>query len=361
MRRMRIHPASVLSILAALAIACTETAVPETLPDGPGLISFNAFAEDLSETKAILDGDNFSTDGNCITVYDKLTVSGNPDHDMYIDGRTAEYHPLIEDGAVTQWNFPDGNGGYRKYWWTKHGTHSFTVFTSRYTDGDTVHNLDGHLDSATYDEDTEELTVTGTLDLDRQFDFCYAHHSRNLDDVNDLNPKRPVALDMKHLFAAVQFNIMNLVPDRQPAVTELTISDIYRKGTAAISKPAGTTGSTAAVSYDLSSNGNIRADITSDNILTPSVLKNLLAGIGTIGSDGCLLVWPHTNDQLNGATATVEISSPADSYNFSLVTANVTRWDAGNKYIYNIYIQDNYISFSVKVVDWKTDEIILEE
>ena len=57
----------------------------------------------------------------------------------------------------------------------------------------------------------------------------------------------------------------------------------------------------------------------------------------------------------------MEISSPADSYNFSLVTPNVTRWDAGNKYIYNIYSQDNYISFSVKVVDWKTDEIILEE
>jgi hypothetical protein len=42
--------------------------------------------------------------------------------------------------------------------------------------------------------------------------------------------------------------------------------------------------------------------------------------------------------------------------------ANVNNWQAGYKYTYNINVGDNYIIFeSVDVVDWITDDLILEE
>lgn len=42
-------------------------------------------------------------------------------------------------------------------------------------------------------------------------------------------------------------------------------------------------------------------------------------------------------------------------------TGDAAQWNAGNKYIYNIYIKDNYISFALEVVPWEIDDVILEE
>ena len=63
--------------------------------------------------------------------------------------------------------------------------------------------------------------------------------------------------------------------------------------------------------------------------------------------------WPYDSDWEwdNPVSVTFNLASKGD----------VNNWRAGRKYIYNINIHDNRISFSVKVVPWIEDEIILDE
>ena len=97
-------------------------------------------------------------------------------------------------------------------------------------------------------------------------------------------------------------------------------------------------------------------------------------GADKYGEDGFILIWPHTIADFSRATATLtyqmetwhrrdgwEWDNPV-SVTFNLASkGDVNNWRAGRKYIYNINIHDNRISFSVKVVPWIEDEIILDE
>ena len=95
-------------------------------------------------------------------------------------------------------------------------------------------------------------------------------------------------------------------------------------------------------------------------------------GADKYGEDGFILIWPHTIADFTRITATLYFQTyergssywtwvdhrvPIDLVN----KGDVNNWRAGRKYIYNINIHDNRISFSVKVVPWIEDEIILDE
>ena len=405
--------------MAVVSCRKTEVEVNGGLDSGESVsegvpMTFSVSAEAHQSTKAVLvpddspDGNKLSIAGNQITVYDRLTVAGN--FDMYINGRAAQYDadPVYDpaDGSVIHpgWYFykEDAESGQLEkypYYWTGSGVHSFTGFVSKYqydaaaivtldnNVGLTVHDavMSGKTSEVISDDDilnddekypasalyynasTESLIIKEwKLSTVNQFDFMYAHHTRDLEDINELDPYRPVPLQMKHLFAAVQFNVVNLVPtDDDVSIGSAYLNHIMKQGTAIIyANPAGknpvdyrsiTQGGTAPIMISYSPAKELE-------INTP---LNLFANQGRIGDDGFLLIWPHDQDDFKNVELIL-----SDVKNSSIITAeskaikladvtDIKEWEPGNKYIYNISIQDNRISITVTVVEWVFDDVVM--
>ena len=405
----------------AAVMSCRKTEVEvnggldsgESVSEGVPM-TFSVSSEAHQSTKAVLvpddspDGNKLSIAGNQITVYDRLTVAGN--FDMYINGRAAQYDadPVYDpaDGSVIHpgWYFykEDAESGQLEkypYYWTGSGVHSFTGFVSKYqydaaaivtldsnvgltvhdavmsgktseviSDDDILNDDEKYPASALYYNASTELLIIKEWKLStvNQFDFMYAHHTRDLEDINELDPYRPVPLQMKHLFAAVQFNVVNLVPtDDDVSIGSAYLNHIMKQGTAIIyANPAGknpvdyrsiTQGGTAPIMISYSPAKELE-------INTP---LNLFANQGRIGDDGFLLIWPHDQDDFKNVELIL-----SDVKNSSIITAeskaikladvtDIKEWEPGNKYIYNISIQDNRISITVTVVEWVFDDVVM--
>ena len=386
---MACRPACVAAAFFAMAIApaCTKS---ETVADsGNGTedtsvmpLTLSVSAETMTGTKALIEPDDFQTAGNQIKVFDKLTIDGNSESDLYINGRIAEYGTAVynEDGSVvTGWNLRDDNG-YRKYYWTRNGTHSFTAFTWAYNNGtetltlsDVMNWKDDPSDSEqddpsmTYNRELDALIVRDvTLNISNQFDLMYGHHTRNLDDPNEINPYRDVPLEMKHLFTAVQFNVINLIPDYTVAYGGFFLYNLHNKGSAIIRK----TDSTGETSPDIllsDSHANITRSLSGYENIGYGVANavNVFKNYGKIGDDGCLLLWPQENSmfgETDGIYAQISLMKGTNKQapTLSLLTDSIRSWEPGRKYVYNIYIQDNRISFTVEIVDWIYDDIVIE-
>lgn len=385
---MACRPACVAAAFLAMAFAqaCTKSEI--VADSGSGTedqsempMTLSASAEMMNDTKALIEPDDFQTAGNQIKVFDKLTVDGNSESDLYINGRIAEYGTVVynEDGSVvTGWNLRDDDKKYRKYYWTKSGTHSFTAFTWAYNNGTGPLILSdvmawngtsdserddpsGYKNGLTYNRELDALIVSDvTLNISNQFDLMYGHHTRNLDDPNEINPYRDVPLEMKHLFTAVQFNIVNLVSGDNPTLEYMFLNQIYKNGSAIITWSSS---DDPSVEYDIPRGGTDPIMTSGEKELGYNTTLNVFSGEGAVGPDGCLLLWPHDADQLADVSVSFKLngSSVIDSSgDLSLNTQDITRWDAGKKYIYTFYIQDNRISFTVEIVDWIYDDIVIE-
>ena len=404
---MACRPACVAAAFLAMAIApaCTKS---ETVADsGSGTedpymmpMTLSASAEMMNGTKALIEPDDFQTAGNQIKVFDKLTIDGNSETDLYINGRIAEYGTAVysEDGSVvTGWNLRDDNG-YRKYYWTRNGTHSFTAFTWEYSyvysdasrsvcldDGsdspvmkwrgtrESDQNLQDNPDLSSFEDGLtfnprhEYIVIKNfTLNHNSQFDLMYGHHTRNLDDPNEINPYRDVPLEMKHLFTAVQFNVINLIPDYTVAYGGFSLYNLHNKGSAIIRK----TDSTGETSPDIllsDSHAEITRRLSGYENIGYGVANavNVFKNYGKIGDDGCLLLWPQENSmfgETDGIYAQILLKKGTNEQTptISLLTDSIRSWEPGRKYVYNIYIQDNRISFTVEIVDWIYDDIVIE-
>ena len=389
----------VLIALSGLVSSCqkTEIAVESPADEGPALISFSLGSPTFTGSKAALTPENFAKEGNAIKVYDRYTthedlesVTGEDRDqyiDLYIDGGEAVYSDAVPEGSSSHWNFTDADGSAKDYYWTATGTHHFTAFTWEYSNG--VKTEDGEkmisLKDCVGDRDIKvkssdetdpaspdyETGITynprlGTvvikdweLSQTNQFDFCYATNTRKMDDPNDTrDPHRSVELQMKHLFAAVQFRIMNLMP-YEIRFNSLNVSGMYNTGSVTIGNDgnlshlstdnSGSRSFTVAPYYHLASGKDYNAFANYFNDTNNS-----------IGTDGNILIWPHSGDELKTVTMDVSTSEKTENGISLFIKNQVERWEAGRKYIYTINIADNKISFSAEVVPWINDDIILE-
>ena len=221
--------------------------------------------------------------------------------------------------------------------------------------------------SMTYNRELDALIVRDvTLNISNQFDLMYGHHTRNLDDPNEINPYRDVPLEMKHLFTAVQFNVINLIPDYTVAYRDFFLYNLHNKGSAIIRK----TDSTGETSPDIllsDSHADITRSLSGYENIGYGVANavNVFKNYGKIGDDGCLLLWPQENSmfgETDGIYAQISLMKGTNEQTptLSLLTDSIRSWEPGRKYVYNIYIQDNRISFTVEIVDWIYDDIVIE-
>ena len=380
MKGATVNISMMLTVLLAAALAagaCRKTDVE--INDGSGSggsvsedvpMTFSVSADAHKPAKSVITAGNFQTAGNTVRVYDRLTVGNRTD--LYINGRDAEYRndpQILPDGTVTSagWHFMDGSR-----YWTRSGTHLFTAFLSGYhvadknkTGGSFSNDIDDIIADPS-DQSRPKLAVEyddadGSLNIENwristsnQFDFMYATHTRNVETA--ISPYAPVPLKMEHLFAAVQFNITNMV-DYYPnsEATLFILNGLNLSGSATVTPAA----SGCDVNTEINGTGQLTVNRTS--ALAYNQPYNVFANVGNIGDDGCLLIWPHSQSELGAASVELYLSdSIGDHYVLSLANEDVTRWDAGNRYIYNFYIQDNRITFTVEVVGWIYDDVIIE-
>lgn len=314
------------------AVSCKKSTpeAPEGIP-----MSFGTAA--VSRAVNLVDSENINQADNQLTVYDLYTTSEQSV--LYMDATT----PVTCDGS--------GNWTYSplKYW-TETGTHAFTAYLSK-QNGVT---LDGtNYPTVTYDQTSNALSISPwEITPDNQFDFLYAYHSRNME--TEANAHDPVEFELNHLLCAVQFNVVNLMPSGTVTLTGFSLSGL-RIGNAVITQgtPAVTLDAvTYAFSADIASGGQT---------LTFNQAHNLFPDAT---DEGYVLLWPHTQDVFSTIFGTISYtygSTTVSNREIQLMDGGTKNWSAGQKYIYNFYIQDNRISLEVKVVPWKVDDVIIEE
>ncbi len=325
----------ILPVVLVTAISCTGSSLRYG-KDMP--IFIDPESGDFS-TKSLFEPDNFHTPGNTLRVYDKFTLGDAST--MHINGDEATC-----DG--TNWNF-----GSPKYW-TKTGTHSFTAYAAKNISDGTLIAPDGSGTPATvYDEADESLTVgPWTITSESQFDFIYGHHTRKM---TETNPYRPVPLQMKHLLCALQFNFVNLIPDDDVVFKSFLLEGIYRQGTAVIAKES-------LPAITLENNTGTAFEKSADRSILYNETYNIFADTGKAGADGYMLAWPHPNDRFSDIkgvlTYTQKGISATKEIDFTVAETN--NWRAGYRYVYNLYLHDNKITFEVKVLPWIVDDVIID-
>ena len=336
---MRFLKATYFVFMITLMVACSKSPSPQQpLPE-------IGFTLDL-DTKSAVDNSNLHVAGSQITVYDMHSRTSPSEEDQseaglvqYIDGEVLEC-----DGAA--WNFSP------KIPWTKRGTHEFFAYYSKNgKDGSSVGAAVGY-ESTINGASSQTFNISSwQLTLDNQFDFMYATASRDLIH----NDYSPVPLPFKHLCAAVRFRIVNTGTSAN-TFKEFSITGMSDRATAEIK----TTGTPVIVST-VTQKAQMR--VARENGLAANGGSMFIhSNIGKVSSDGYFIMWPHSADQYDDIRFSLKMYDREIKDRLLSEVANVNNWQAGYKYTYNINVGDNFIIFeSVDVVDWITDDLILEE
>lgn len=322
-----------------LAVSCGKSGpeAPEAPETSEGIpMSFGPAA--VSRSANLLDTDNINTSGNQLTVYDLYTTSGQSV--LYMNATQVTC---------------DGNGNWTysplKYW-TETGTHAFTAYLSRLT----LDGTNASYPTVTYNQTDNTLSISPwKITPDNQFDFLYAYHSRSM--TAETDPHRQVEFELNHLLCAVQFNVVNLYDvTTNLNVSNFKISGLTNRQQAVLSLSDG------AVSYvkDQSNVGTGEISVAKSVSVEYNRSYNVFSDYATVGTEGYLLMWPHDAGDIFNKLQ-VSFYQGNSLRTLSLASADTNHWSAGQKYVYNIYIQDNRISLEVKVVPWKVDDVIIEE
>ncbi len=317
--------------------ACTTADEPGVAGEGGIPMSFGASGETVG-TRTLLDGTTINQNGNRLKVYDRYIPPQNGTAVLYMEGTEVTC-----DGSA--WTYSP-----LKYW-TEEGTHSFLAYLHK-AGSVKCDVTDGCYPFLRYDAERHELYVTGwTIGTDNQFDFLYARHKRSM---TEANPHRVVEFQMSHLLCAVQFNIVNLYDVNQEiSISGFQLSGLNNNQWAAIpGQPNG------EVIYTEEASAT-QATLSGTTTATVAYNKafNAFAGVGTVGDDGCLLMWPHDAGQYEDLT--ISFQQGEDLKSVSLKSGSTTHWEAGQKYTYNLYIKDDRINLQVTVRPWITDDIDL--
>ena len=307
----------------------------KSTPEAPEGIPMSFGTAAVSRAGNLVDSENINKADNQLTVYDLYTTSGQSV--LYMDATT----PVTCDG--------NGNWTYSplKYW-TETGTHAFTAYLSK-------QNGVTNYPTVKYDQTSNALSISQwKITPNNQFDFLYAYHLRNMK--TEANAHDPVEFELNHLLCAVQFNVVNLMPSGTVTLTDFKLSGLH-KGSAVIKQ------GTPAVTLDAEDTYAFYADIApGGQTLTFNQAHNLFPDAT---DEGYVLLWPHhTQDVFSTIFGTISYtygSTTVSNREIQLIDGGTKNWSAGQKYIYNFYIQDNRISLEVKVVPWKVDDVIIEE
>ena len=295
---------------------------------------------EVAEVKSLVESSTeLMADGNELTLYDIHTRQDGSLY-QYMEDQKVEY-------STGKWRFQNASGNDIDIPWTKQGHHHFLAYLSKYGSNTLTWPVSYIAPSEGGIADDQKITISQTLSPANQFDFMYATHARNV----ETQGTGTVPLEMKHLFSAVEFRVLNM-SGNQMTVVSFEIDGMRVSGSAEIGF--------------VSQPDIVLSDAPSDSGFDVSN-KTISGTIGTMDMlhGGAILIWPHKSDYYKNVTCTFSYrlgSSSESEVSLALTAANaaVTSWDAGCRYIYTITISENVLFDVVRVVDWINDDVILK-
>lgn len=303
-------------VLLFASMACNKT---ETLVSGDEMIRFAPATE---STRALIE-DNTDLQAVTFRVYDYL------DNAEYINDQIS----YDSDAEPNQWVYASETGKTKGYLW-KTGTHKLFGYTAS-------------LPALSSNKVTYTATVTASAN---QNDLLYSDlvstTAKAWKETEDNTKTTPVKLNMKHLFAAVSFSVVN---NKTAAITmnDVTLPTIQTSYTATINYG----GTAVAVSYAAAESQSdfITAETKTDVALAAGAQMDLLTQ--TVATPTFFVVWPQT---FAATTVTVHYTYQERSYEATISLPEVA-WANGKKYEYKLIIgdvDDILLNFTVK--DWET-------
>lgn len=299
----------------------------------------------IAEVKSLVESSSeLKTEGNELTVYDVHTE---------LNGELFQYmeaQPVVYNGEA--WRFTK-DGSVIDIPWTKQGVHHFLAYVSKYGEktlpaGFSLSYTGAESESVEFAEN-QKLTLSATITPEAQFDFMYAGHARNVASQGT----GTVPLEMQHLFAAVQFRVLNM------SGSEMTVETFALDGMRVTGSADIGIGNMLVLNLDKA------PDDSGFDVSGEPIAKDYGTSFNLHG--GPFLIWPHSQDYYKDVTCTFSYSlgsgSATTPVEISLTAANpgVTSWDAGCRYIYTITISDYILFDVVRVVDWINDDVILKK
>lgn len=322
----------IICIVIFIAASCNRQDVDD------GVVESIRFNTELIGTKALIETDNdLMSEGNELTIFDIHTKE---------DGSVFQYmkdQKLRYSGG--KWGFIDGEDNAITIPWTKQGQHHFLAYLSSY--GSSDFSISTYAPPAVGGVATDQVISISDLMItqDNQFDFMYANEVRDVENEGT----GVITLEMKHLFASVDFQIRNM-SGLSMTISSFTIGGMRVEGEAQIGFSANPTLELedAPISNDFA---------ISDKSITVSDPVSLY--------DGAFLIWPHKADHYKDIVCSItykldNTNSTTVSLNLTAANANITSWDAGCRYLYTITISDIILFDVVRVVDWINNDVILQ-
>lgn len=339
-----------IGLLGTMLCSCVQI---EHLPEAEALPAMSFNLSDMADTgsryalsadesfpvsRTLLDDAAINQSGNELTVYDRYTSAAGQS-ELYMDG-------VVVTRNSSSWTYEPVKN------WTVDGTHTFLAYLSK--QGDIKLN-EGDYPYVSYGKFSNLLNVSSWKITDtNQFDFLYATHTRSM---TETDPYRPVALAMNHLLCAVRFQVVNLMPVGDITIQSFELTGLYHTGSAAILEAG-----TPVIALTDNSGEAFSQTFTPGGSLDFNQSLTLLASQGNIGSDGYILMWPHDTSYFTGIKASVSYTYEGAEVvkEVSLAAGSTQKWEAGKKYTYKLYVQDNRITFQVTVVPWVEDDVIID-
>ena len=292
--------------------ACNKT--DKATFEGDGNIRF---APATADTRALIE-DDAALQAQTFQVYDFMGET------KYID-ETISY-------ADSKWNYASES----TYTW-KAGDHKFFGYTSG---------------AGTFASDALTVSKTLTTAEADQKDLLYSEIFSTTADAwkategNTIDT--PVALHMKHLFAAVSITLENCT-DSEASITKVTAPAIPNAGSATVSYA----GDAVSVEYGTPTVSGSFVNATPISTATALASQKTIDVLTMAASDAksYQMVWPQTLGE-DAVTVTVSYTLNETTYTDKVVSLPADTWQAGKKYDYVLQILPSEVRLVFKVQPW---------
>ncbi|MBO5875254.1 MAG: fimbrillin family protein [Alistipes sp.] len=255
---------------------------------------------------------------------------------------------LLIDYAHLAYDAVEGWGYGEPRYWAKGGKYHFMAIYP-YDVADYDYDMsDGSVECIGYNAGSKHLNT----------DLLYAVATRDLSDINATPDYSAVDLPLKHACAAVEFRLRNSSNATVVAVTDVALVNVCAEG-----------------DFHLSNNGTATWTIDTDNRVTD---HDIFGGVCTLPEGGLPVNVDYYHSIYDSRALTmlpqrvwksgvtlrfntrVEGSSTVFPHEVDLGNiATTTEWIAGKRYVYNLTLTDETMTFDVTVVDWIEDFIEL--
>lgn len=314
----------IVKIVAVVVLALAALSCHRGGESTPPVISFRSYVEQnrggLVESEVDIRERGLSLMGSVVT---------NGVRTLLLD------HAHLAYDAVNGWGY-----GEPRYWLRGGKYHFIAIYP--YDDSDYDYDMtDGSVECVGYHAGSKHLNT----------DFLYAVANRDLSNFNVEPDYSAVDLNLKHACAAVEFRLRNSSNVTVVAVTDVALLNVCAEG-----------------DFRLTSDGTATWTIDLDNRITD---HNTFGGVCTLPVGGLPVNTSYYHSIYDSKALTmlpqrvwktgitlrfntrIEGSSTVFPHEVDLGNiASTTEWLAGKKYVYNLTLTDETITFDVTVVDW---------